>query len=63
MQTPIYVGETSRSGYERGFEHLDMLATLSSSSVMLRHMLLKHEKRDMSEIKWGMRITSYNFLQ
>ena len=60
MQTPIYVGETSRSGYERGFEHLDMLATLSSNSVMLRHMLLKHGERDMSEIKWGMRITSYN---
>ena len=60
MQPPIYLGETSRSGYERGFEHLDMLATLSSKSVMLRHLLLKHEERDMSEVKWGMRITSYN---
>ena len=30
MQVPIYVGETSRSGYERGFEHLDNMAKLSS---------------------------------
>ena len=59
LQVPTYVGETSRSAYERGFEHLDNLATLSSKSVMLKHMLSKHEGTDMSEIKWGMFITSY----
>ena len=59
LQIPRYIGETSRSGYERGFEHLDMLTTLSSKSVMLRHMLSAHENKDMSEIKWGMFITGY----
>ena len=28
MKIPKYVGETSRSAYERGYEHLDKLATL-----------------------------------
>ena len=59
METPIYIGETSRSGYERGFEHLNNLMTLSSKSVMLKHMLSKHEGNDMSQVKWGMFITSY----
>ena len=59
METPIYIGETSRSGYERGFEHLNNLTTLSSKSVMLKHMLSRHEGADMSQVKWGMFITSY----
>ena len=59
LQIPWYIGETSRSGYERGYEHLDMLTTLSSKAIMLRHMLSKHENKDMSEIKWGMFVTGY----
>ena len=51
METPIYIGKTSRSGYERGFEHLNNLTTLSSKSVMLKHMLSKHEGMDMSQVK------------
>ena len=35
MSTPIYIGETSRSGYERDYEHLNNLTTLSSKSVIL----------------------------
>ena len=59
MSTPIYIGETSRSGYERGYEHLNNLTTLSNKSVMLKHMLSKHEDMDMSQVKWGMFIDSY----
>ena len=53
------MGETGRSGYESGFEHLDQLASLSKKSVMLRHMEDKHEHEDFSEGKWGMLITRY----
>ena len=50
MKTPIYIGETSRSGYERGFEHLNNLATLSSKSVLLRHMVSEHEGNRMGYV-------------
>ena len=59
MIIPKYIGETSRSVYERGYEHLDQLASLSKNSIMLRHMVDKHENQDFSEIKWGMFITRY----
>ena len=56
IPTAKYIGETSRSGYERGLEHLDKLASLSSQSHMLKHMLDKHEDTDFSEVQWGMSI-------
>ena len=59
MKVPKYVGESGRSGYERGFEHLDQLANLNSKSHMLRHMLDRHMGKDFSEIKWGMFITKF----
>ena len=55
----IYIGETSRSAYERGYEHLEKLASLNSQSMMLRHMLDQHEKEDFSAVKWGMEIIEY----
>ena len=59
IQVPKYIGETGRSAYERGFEHLDQLASLSSKSVMLRHMVDKHGEKEFSEITWGMFIRDY----
>ena len=57
--TAKYIGETSRSGYDRGYEHLDKLASLSSSSHMLKHMVDKHDGEDFSKIQWGMFIIKY----
>ena len=51
-----YVGETSRSAYGRGWEHLDDFAQLKTSSHMLKHAVGQHEGQDMSEIKFGMKI-------
>ena len=61
MKVPKYVGDSGRSGYERGFKHLNQLANLSSKShmLMLRHMLDRHVGKDFSEIKWGMFITRF----
>ena len=37
IRTPVYIGESSRSAYERGFEHLNDYTSLSSKSQMLKH--------------------------
>ena len=56
---PRYIGESSRSAYERGWEHLDKLATLNSSSHMLRHMVLEHKGEDFGEVQWGMFVKKF----
>ena len=56
---PKYVGESGRSAYERGYEHLDQLASLNKKSHMLRHMVDKHEGEDFSKVHWGMFITRF----
>ena len=54
IKIPAYIGETSRSAYERGYEHLDKLASLSSKPHMLMQMIEKHRREDFKEVKWGM---------
>ena len=51
-----YIGETARSGYERGLEHLRDYAEFKKESHMLKHYLDKHELEDMKKVKFGMRI-------
>merc|ERR1712208_180892 len=59
IKTYKYIGESGRSAYERGYEHLDQLASLNHKSHMLKHMLHKHEQMDFSEVRWGMFILQY----
>ena len=59
MKIPRYIGESSRSAYERGLEHLDKLANLNSKSQMLRHMIEKHEDEDFKDVQWGMFVLDY----
>ena len=54
-----YIGESNRSAYERGFEHLQALGNMEKGSHMLRHILEKHENQDFSEVKWHMNILEY----
>ena len=51
-----YIGESSRSSFERGWEHLNDLKSLSNKSHMLKHILIEHQEQEMSEIKFGMKI-------
>ena len=37
-----YIGETHRSALERGWEHLNDMAGLRSTSHMLKHAVAKH---------------------
>ena len=51
-----YIGETSRSSFERGWEHINNLAQLKTSSHMLKHILTKHPDQDMEQVTFGMKI-------
>ena len=54
-----YIGETSRSSYERGWEHLNDLAQLKSTSHMLKHIVGEHPEMDLSEVEFGMKVLKY----
>ena len=50
-----YIGETARSTFERGFEHLSDLLNLSHKSHMLRDYVEAHMGEDFSSMKFHMR--------
>ena len=52
-----YIGETSRSAYERGKEHFTAFRDLNEQSHMLKHALLKHDGIELKKIEFGMRVT------
>ena len=54
-----YVGESSRSIYERAMEHSNALTSLSSGSSMLRHHLDQHEGEELDPGKFGVRVLQY----
>ena len=54
-----YVGETARSGYERGVEHQNDLEKLQEDSHLLKHIASKHRGEELENIKFGMRIIKH----
>ena len=54
-----YVGETSRSLYERGWEHVHAKDQLHSNSHMLKHAVEEHPGGDLLQIKFGMRAITF----
>ena len=55
----IYVGETSRSIYERTQEHKNDIEALKSSSHVLRHLLDRHENDSWREVEFGAKVLEY----
>ena len=53
-----YIGETSRSSYERGSEHKKDLKYRRTRSHLLRHCVEAHENEDPDEIEFGMKVVS-----
>ena len=51
-----YIGESSRSKFERGWEHVYDLTSLKSSSHMLKHVVNTHPEQDLHEVHFGMKI-------
>ena len=52
----VYIGETSRSIYERGLEHIRDKNELKKDSHMIKHYFDKHEGEDLENIEFGIRI-------
>ena len=49
-------GETSRTTYERGWEHLNDMACLRTTSHMLKHAMLEHTEQKLEAVQFGMKI-------
>ena len=54
-----YIGESSRSAYERGWEHLNDMAKLDPKSHMLKHVLTQHPGQDIMSIKFNMKVRKF----
>ena len=54
-----YIGETARSPFERGFEHLSDVLNLSLKSHMLRHYVDSHMGEDFDSMKFHMKVIRY----
>ena len=53
-----YIGETSRSAFERGVEHYKDLEFTRSNSHMLKHAVIHHPDLDPCMIDFRMKILS-----
>ena len=51
-----YIGETNRSCYERGLEHLNDAEACKTSSHILKHLIDVHEEEDWDNVKFGMKV-------
>ena len=59
-QKGVYIGESARSCYERGKEHLEARENLKPDSHMLKHVLLHHREKDIREVKFKMRSLKFH---
>ena len=55
-----YIGESNRSCFERGLEHMRDRNYLNKGSHMLKHIVDKHGDEDMLKIKFGMRALKFH---
>ena len=51
-----YIGETGRSGYERGLQHLKDFENCEETSHLLKHYLLYHKDIKKNDMRFGMRL-------
>ena len=55
-----YIGETSRSSYERGREHIKDVEQLNTGSHILKHIVEVHEGVDPARIEFRMKAVKYH---
>ena len=51
-----YIGETSRSGYERLKEHYKDLENISVKSHMLKHYFEKHKNKEVKDMRFSVKV-------
>ena len=54
-----YIGETSRSTFERIREHLSAFQQISGKSFMVKHYVTDHAEEEMEEEMFGVRVIKY----
>ena len=54
-----YIGETSRSVYERIWEHNHSMEQLHTSSHMLKHVLEVHGEEEYNKVEFGAKVVRY----
>ena len=59
LQLFKYIGESNRSAYERGWEHLNDMTTLNPRSHMLKHAVLHHPDKKILDIEFSMRVRKF----
>ena len=52
----VYIGETHKSGFERGKEHQEDKKYFNVRSHMLKHCILHHGGKDPLDVDFGMRL-------
>ena len=55
----LYIGETSRSTYERAIEHQLSFSTLNTNSYMLKHWLDSHDEEEMLEGDFRIKVLKF----
>ena len=53
-----YIGESNRSGYERGREHIAQFRNMEERSHLMKHYLKYHKNIGLEDMEVGMRIRS-----
>ena len=56
----LYLGETSRSAFERGFEHKDGIRKLNKANHFLKHLVDKHREEDWEKVDMQMKVVKYH---
>ena len=54
-----YLGESSRSAYERGKEHQKALEKLDKDNHLMKHVANFHQGEEMSDVRFGLKILSH----
>ena len=55
-----YIGETCRSPFKGGSEHLADMRTIKPGSHLLKHVLDKHEGETLEDVDFRMRVVKYH---
>ena len=55
----MYVGETARSTFERSWEHVHDMESLSTKSHLLKHAVDMHPNEELCTLKFGIKVLKY----
>ena len=55
-----YIGESAKSAFERGLNHLNDRKSLDLGSHMLKHAVACHEGEDPQEVDFHMGVLAYH---